>query len=52
MKVWELIAWLKEQNQMADVEVCTDPESGKYAPFDVGNMVIDKDSRKITIFSF
>lgn len=52
MKVWELIAWLKEQDQMAEIEVCTDPESGKYAPFDADNMVVHEDTRKIIIFNF
>lgn len=33
MKVWELIAWLKEQNQMAEVEIEWDAENGKDIPF-------------------
>jgi hypothetical protein len=36
---------------MAEIEVCTDPESGKYAPLDPEqHITINKERRKITIF--
>jgi len=53
MKVWELAAWLDKQDQMAEIRICTDPESGKYIAFEANDhAVIDKDNRKITIFNF
>jgi len=53
MKVWELIEWLDKQDQMAEIKICTDPESGKYITFEANDhTTIDKDGREITIFNF
>lgn len=51
MKIWELREWLYKQDQMAEIEICTEPESGKYVPFEAErNIVVDKDRKQITIF--
>ena len=44
MKVWELIAWLNKQSQMAEVEIEWDAESGKDIPF-AEDCIISYDSK-------